>query len=62
MSLKDKGYEELDVSSPAPLNTDQAIVKAGGSGRYQIISCLIISFIFTMVGRIIYGLPFLQDT
>ena len=56
---EDTSEYSLD-STLTSLNTDQAIEKVGGAGRYQVISALIIALVYTMEGRIIYSLPYLQ--
>ena len=64
MSSDSQSYRKLDDSSVSelPLNTDQAITRVGGMGCYQLVTGLIVWFLFTTVDILVYGLAFLQDT
>lgn len=50
MSSQKETYSELEDSALAPLNTDQAMTKVGGMGRYQITSTIISALLFSLVG------------
>ena len=58
---KSENYDRLEESSPAPLNTHQAITRLRGASCFQIITGFIIVHIFTIFGGIVFSLPYLQD-